>query len=170
MMVPLAIMVSAFSLGSAANMINAATGQDPGLFPRTITLMAPIAAIPAIALIAVIGLGISTLLLLFLWGTQVTSRNSVRAAKGWIWLARLLAVFATMVVISPAIEAESGFNQLSQGAAGWMVQVLDMHADPTCGPGKRDRVRRINDDLVVVARRTKIGLVFRRERCPLLPE
>lgn len=167
LIVPLAVMVSAYSLGSAANIINTATGQDPGLFPRASAFMAPIAAIPALALFVSVLAGIALFTMFFAWATQLSSKDKNKAGRSWLWLGRIGGAFATMSLISPVIAAESGFGQGVETLASWMVQGLDMHRDQACAAGEWERVLRVNDELVVVARRTERGLTFRREICTL---
>lgn len=170
LMAPAAVMVSAYSLGSAANIVNMATGQDPGLFPRATAFMAPVAAIPALALLVSVLAGVALLLMFFAWGTQLSSKDRKRSAKAWIWLGRIGGALATLSLISPLAVEKSSFGRFVETAAGWMGQGLDMHVDRVCATGEWDRVLRIDDELVLVAHRTDNGLVFRREECALQSE
>lgn len=167
LMVPAAVMVSAYSLGSAANIVNAATGQDPGVFPRATAFMAPIAAIPALALFVSVLAGIALFMMFVAWAAQLSSKDKKKAGRAWMWLGRIGGAFATMSFVSPVLVTESSFGQGVEEVAGWMAQGLDMHTDQACAAGKWDRVLRINDELVVVARRTHAGLMFQRQSCPL---
>jgi hypothetical protein len=170
LLVPVAVMVSAYSLGSAANIVNAASGQDPGLFPRTTAFMAPVAAIPALALLVSVLAGIALTMMFFAWASQLSSKDKTKAGRAWVWLGRIGGAFATISLVSPVIVEESGFGQSVEKVAGWMAQGLDMHSDQACAAGEWDRVLRVNDELVVVARRTEAGLRFRRELCSLRAE
>lgn len=169
-MVPAAVMVSAYSLGSAANIVNAATSQDPGLFPRATAFMAPVAAIPALALLVSVLAGVALLVMFFAWGTQLSSKDRNRSSKAWIWLGRIGGALATLSLISPLTVERSSFGRFVETAAGWMAQGLDMHIDRACSADEWDRVLRMNDELVLVSRRTEDGLVFLREECALKSE
>lgn len=170
LMVPVAVMVGAYSLGSGANIVNAATGQNPDLFPRATAFMAPIAAIPAFALLVTVLAGAALLIMSLAWINEISSKNKSKGGRAWLWLGRIAAALATMSLVSPAFLAESGFGQGIEKVAGWMAHGLDMHTDSTCGAGEWSRVARINDELVVVARKAESGLVFRREQCSLNAE
>lgn len=170
LMVPAAVMVSAYSLGSAANIVNMATGHDPGLFPRATTFMAPVSAIPALAFFVSVLAGIALLVMFFAWGSQLSSKDRKRSSKAWVWLGRIGGALATLSLISPLAVEQSSFGRFVETTAGWMAQGLDMHVDRTCATGELDRVLRMNDELVLVARRTDEGLVFRREECALQSE
>lgn len=167
LMVPAAVMVSAYSLGSAANILNSATGQDPGLFPRATAFMAPIAAIPALALLLSLLVGIALLGMILAWGTLLSWNNNNRPSKELILLGRIGGAFATLCLISHLTVEESRFERFVEEAAGWIAQGMDMHVDRTCASGDWDRVLRINEDLVLVASRIDDGLVFRRATCAL---
>lgn len=170
LMVPIAVMVSAYSLGSAANIVNAATGQDPGLFPRATAFMAPIAAVPAFALLVSVLAGVALLMMLFAWMMQLSSKDKIRAGRAWLWLGRLGGAFTVVVLMSPLTMAESSFGRFVEKAAGWVAQGLDMHVDQACAAGEWDRILRMNDELVLVVRRIDDDLVFRREECALRAE
>lgn len=164
---PIVLMVGAYSLGSAASIVNAATGQDPGLFPRATAFMAPIAALPAMALIALMVLVPSLLFVLFAWMAQLSSKDSTTTLRAWRWLGRFAGVFSLIAFVSPLVDADSKFQDITKGWAGWIAQGLDMHTDHSCAEGEWDRVLRINETLVVVSRRTEQGLEFQRVRCAL---
>ena len=170
LMVPAAVMVSAYSLGNAANIVNTATGQDPGLFPRATTFMAPVSAVPALAFFISVLAGMALLAMFFAWGSQLSSKDRKRSSKAWVWLGRIGGALGTLSLMSPLAVEQSSFGRFVETAAGWMAQGLDMHVDRTCATGEWDRVLRINDELVLVARRTDDGLVFRREECALQSE
>lgn len=167
LMVPLALMVGAYSLGSAANIVNTATGQDPGFFPRATAFMAPIAAIPAFALLVSVLASLALLIMFFAWLNQIASKEKSRGGGAWLWFGRIAAALATMSMVWPTIAAESGFGHGVERVARFVVQGLDMHFDQACAVSDMDRLVRINDELVVIARRTDGGVVFRRERCVL---
>lgn len=137
------------------------------MFPRATAFMAPIAAVPAIALLVSVLAGFALFMMFFAWATQVSSQDKKKAGRAWLWLGRIGGAFATLSLVSPAIVAESGFGQRVEKVAGWMAQGLDMYVDPACAAGEWDRVSRINDELVLVSRRTDTGLTFLRESCPL---
>lgn len=167
LMVPVGTMVAAVSIGSASSVVNAATGQDPSVFKLSVAFMAPVAAIPAVAFVVSVFAGVCVMGMLLAWGSQLASRDARRSARAWMWFARAGGAFATLALASPLVEASSGFHTSQVKWAGWMAQGLDMYVDKSCARGEWDRVKRINDELVIVVRRSNEGLDFRREKCPL---
>src|SRR3546814_16088771 len=83
---------------------------------------------------------------------------------------RLIAAFSAIAFVSPAVETKSGFHTGVREWAPRLAAGLDMHVDPQCGPAPSDRVKRLNDNLVVLAQQTHAGLVFRRVECPIPPQ
>lgn len=169
-MVPAAVMVSAYSLGSAANFVNTATGQDPSLFPRAVTFIAPVAAIPVLALFVSLLASISLLVMLFAWGTQRSSKDKKRSSRAWLWLGRMGGAFVTLSLSSTLAVEESSFSRFVEKTAGWPALGLDMHVDRACASDEWDRVLRINDELVLVASKRGDGIIFRRQVCALQAE
>ncbi|WP_132987089.1 hypothetical protein [Luteimonas terricola] len=170
LMVPVLIMGGALAIGDSARLVNVATGQDPELFPRATTFMAPIAALPILGFVAIVLLAFSVVAFMFTWTAQLGSKDRARERRAWFWFARFIASFAAISFVSPAVETKSGFHT---GVSEWaprLVAGLDMHIDPQCGPAPSDRVKRLNDDLVVLAQKTPAGLVFRRVECALAPQ
>lgn len=167
LMVPVGTMVAAFSIGSASSVVNAATGQDPSAFKLSVAFMAPVAAIPAVAFFVSVFAGLCVMGMLLAWGSQLASRDAKRSARAWIWFTRTGGAFATLALASPLVEANAGFHAFQVKWAGWMAQGLDMYSDKSCADGNWERVKRINDELVIVVRRSNDGLSFRKEKCPL---
>lgn len=167
LMVPLAVMGSAMGLGGGAHLVARATGQDPEMFPRAITFMAPVAAVPVLALIATVVLAIAFFGVILALGARATSKEPAKRATAPRVAAWLAGLVATAFLITPLRNEGSTFHQLSISLAGWSAQVLDMHPNEACTRGPQDRVRRINDELVLRAWQTDKGTFFRREACPL---
>lgn len=169
LMVPVAIMVAALSLGSASGVVNEATGLDPSHFPRAVSFMAPLAALPVLAIFGVIGLVIGLVAMTLTWMIQLALTKAGERPKdrGWKWFGRIGGAICAMMLITPVTEPGSAFGQKTKDLAAWMAQGLDMHKDPQCGPGELDRIVRVNDALVVRVVRGDQGLTFRREVCPL---
>lgn len=168
--VPVLVMGGALAIGEAARMVNLATNQDPELFPRATTFLAPIAALPILGFVTVVLLALSLLACIFTWGAQLGSKDQARERRAWFWFARFIACFAAIAFVSPTVETESGFHN---GVRQWTPRLaagLDMYVDPQCETSPSDRVKRLNDDLVVLAQQTPEGLVFRRVECPLAPQ
>jgi len=170
LMVPVLVMGGALALGESARLVNLATGQDPELFPRATTFLTPIVALPILGFVAIVLLAFSVIAFMFTWGAQLGSKDHARGRRAWFWFARLIASFAAMAFVSPAIETKSGFHTGVREWAPRLAAGLDMHVDPQCGPAPSDRVKRLNEDLVVLARQSSAGLVFRRVECPLAPQ
>lgn len=165
--VPILVMGGALALGMAAGLVNAATAQDPEIFPRAITFLAPMAALPLVAMITIFLSFFAIVAFMLAWGDQLSSRDPAVERRAWFWLWRLFAAICFVAVVSPVVEAKSGFQRSMHQLASWSAAHLDMHRDPICGPREGDRVRRLNDELVVVAREFPTGTVFRRVACPL---
>lgn len=170
LMVPVLVMGGALAFGESARLVNLATGQDPELFPRATTFLAPIAALPILGFVAIVLLAISVIAFTFTWGAQLGSKDRVRERRAWFWFARLIAALAAIAFVSPAVETKSGFHTGVREWAPRLAAGLDMYVDPQCGPAPSDRVKRLNDDLVVLAQKTPAELVFRRVECPLAPQ
>lgn len=171
LMVPVAIMIAALSLGSASGVVNEATGLDPSYFPRAVSFMAPLAALPVLAVLGVVGLGVGLLAMTLAWMFQLALTKAGEKPKesGWKWFGRIGGAICAMMLITPVTEPGSAFGQKTKDLAAWMAQGLDMHKDIECGPDEWDRILRVNDTLVIRAVRAEQGLTFHREVCPLGP-
>lgn len=164
---PLIVMLGAFGWGAARSLLNEATGQDPELFPLAVVFMAPVAVIPAVALVMSVCLAVAAIAMFFIWMLVMAFAPARSRIHGAMWIWRACAAIAAISLISPLVSSPSAFATLTRQWAATMAQGLDMHADPTCGPRDWDRVRRISDELVLVATRTTAGPAFRRVACPL---
>src|SRR3546814_15705660 len=109
-------MGGALALGESARFVNLATGQDPELFPRATTFLAPIAALPILGFVAIVLLAFSIMAFMFTWGAQLGSKDRARERRAWFWFARLIAAFSAIAFVSPAVETKSGFHT---GVCAW---------------------------------------------------
>src|SRR3546814_12663395 len=108
-------MGGALALGESARFVNLATGQDPELFPRATTFLAPIAALPILGFVAIVLLAFSIMAFMFTWGAQLGSKDRARERRAWFWFARLIAAFSAIAFVSPAVE--------KIGSASWWERV-----------------------------------------------
>ena len=170
-MVPVGAMVVAISLGGASFVVSEATAQDPEYFPRAVHFMAPLAFVPLLALIGVVVLVIALLMMLLTYTLELTLAERGQATEhGWVRLGRLMGTLVAVGILASMIDSSSALGKATQTIAGWAARTLDTHKDLTCGPGKDDRIKRINDELVIRFR-TEGGVArFTRERCPLVSQ
>src|SRR3546814_6970895 len=106
-MVPVLVMGGALAIGESARLVNLATGQDPELFPRATTFLAPIAALPILGFVAIVLLAFSIMAFMFTWGAQLGSKDRARERRAWFWFARLIEAFSAIAFVSPAVEART---------------------------------------------------------------
>lgn len=140
----------------------AVTGQDPGSFKVAQRLLSVFATAQlACFLAAVAGLiGIPVLFLALMASLK-------KGAFNWEVLPRLLG-YLFMVFAAWTNAADEGpLAALHRSIAAQAAYSLDMHEDRSCSPIEGDRVMRLNDDLVIVARPTDEGIAFRRVACKL---
>lgn len=172
LMVPIAAMVVATSLGGAAHVVGEATGQDPTYFPLAVSFLAPLAIIPVLALVGVIGLGLLGLgmMLSYMAGEALTLTTS-KGEPGWVRIGRLVGTFCAVLFLSTMVDSSSAMGHITQKTAGWAARVLDMHKDTECGFSADDRVKRINESLVIRMYRTgEESFQFTRQSCVLGPQ
>ena len=172
LMVPVAAMVVAVSLGGAAHVVSEATSQDPTYFPLAVSFLAPLAIVPVLALAGVIALVLLSIgmLLSYVVGEAV-SHGARSKEAGWMRIGRLMGTFCAVLALSTMIDSSSPLGRVNLSAAGWAAQVLDMHKDTECGFGEQDRVKRINDSLVIrMYRPDKDSTRFVRQFCLLKPQ
>ena len=170
LMLPVAATVGSAAYGHSSHILNAATGQDPDLFPRSMAFMTSFAAIPLLGIVAMVLLIVGMLFSMLAGFLQVVSNDRARSNNAWIWIARVFSACTAMVFVSPVLDEKSSIGQSIEGMAGWVAQGFDMHVDRTCGPGEWDRVKRINETLVLRVSRVDGQLLFRRVACPLGPD
>jgi hypothetical protein len=169
--VPAASMVVAASLGGASHVVSEATAQDPSYFPLAVSFLAPLAVLPLLAFIATIFLGFLSLALMLSLGVGDTFTKNRTPKPTWLPFARVLGVISTMLALIPMIDAGSPLSGSTLKVAGWAAYALDMHKDTECGFDKSDRVKRINDSLVIRMQRNVSGPpTFVRQTCELGPQ
>jgi len=84
-----------------------------------------------------------------------------------IWIARLLGLMGLVCASNAIASRASDIGDRMQFVGAYVAFVLDMQLNPACAENPGDRVARINDDLVVIARQTGAGIVFARRACPI---
>lgn len=170
-MVPIAAMVFAASLGGAAHVVAEATAQDPSYFPLAVSFLAPLAVVPALALVGAIALGALSLAMIFSLFLSEKISKVPEKEPTWLALGRVLGVISTTFALSMMVDPTSPLGRSTVVVAGWAAYVLDMHKDTECGFDDRDRVKRINDELVIRMQPNGSNApTFTRHACVLGPQ
>ena len=139
-----------------------ATGQDPGSFKVAQKLLLVLGAGQAASIVtAVLGI-LGVPVLFFALMTDVKEKT-----VNWKIIPRLIGYVVVMVSAYNSASEEGPFVAIQRSVAAQAAYRLDMHEDRTCSSVDGDRVVRINDDLVIVARPTDEAIVFRRIACKL---
>lgn len=156
------------ALGISSNIVNEATGQAPSHFPYAVGMIAPLTAgyfiVIASGLVVLVGmlLGIPTAF------SAIFSRRGGIDRDTAKFFARLLGGFCLFALVNAAWKHgspvyENALRWVARGA----VYHLDMYPMDPCSKGERTRVRRITDEIVVVAMPAGRDLKFARQSCPL---
>lgn len=158
----LGVMAAAAAAGDSAWTVSEATGQDPAHFKTTIAFLTPLSFMPILGAAALL-CGILAMPLFFsLAGTKLLTEKHGGA---WIFFARMLGYLFLLILASWATS--SSYGMLMRPLAARVAYGLDMHKDASCSAVSKDRVMRINDDLVILGRLTDDGPKFLRKACTL---
>jgi hypothetical protein len=164
----LGIMATAMAAGGSAWTISEATGQDPSHFKTTIAFLTPLSFVPLFGLaVTLVGLIALPVLFLLAMGSLAIQDKSVTT---WKLFAQMLGYLFILLLGVEAISSRSPYDALVHPLAAHAAFSLDMHSDPSCAPLQGDRVIRLNDTLIIVARLTEQGPRFLRKPCPLTAE
>lgn len=167
----LGVMAAAAATGVSRMAVNDATGQDPAHFATTVTLLVPISFVPVVAATVSVG-GIIVALVTIFW-------TLLRSLWTWTKPADLdlllggVRVFSCLVIIGAAaslLKSSSPLFPTMSSLASYSAYLFDAQPNSVCSPTQEDRVLRLNDELVIVARTTVDGLQFVRRACALAAE
>ena len=190
---------AAVATGLSQVTIGSATGQDPTLFPTTIAVLATISFAYVIASV-VVAIGMVALTLIFAWWIFVSivdqiiagvinfanmlrgrlpvqskapsegADQEVRVFGLPVNVVRAAAAFIVLWSCSYLLQSSSAVSHGVRWIAGASAYQFDLHADKSCSSIPGDRIRRINDTIVVIGRHTSSGFAFARKRCDLAEE
>lgn len=170
-LVPIASMVVAASLGLAGHTVSEATGQDPSHFPLAVSFLAPLAVLPVLALVGAAALMLLSIVVMLPIGTNASGEKKDTRQVEWLPFSRLLGVICTIAALFTLSDSRSPLNSATITTARWAAYFLDMHQDTECGFEQGDALKRINDNLVIRARRDGYGVpIFTRQACTLGPQ
>ncbi|QND80516.1 hypothetical protein H4W19_01540 [Pseudoxanthomonas mexicana] len=167
----LGVMAAAAATGVSRMAVNDATGQDPAHFATTVTLLVPISFVPVVAATVSVG-GIIVVLATIFWTLLRSLWSWTRPADLDLLLGGV-RVFSCLVIIGAAasiLKSSSPLFPTMSSLASYSAYLFDAQPNSACGPAPEDRVLRLNDELVIVARTTTDGLQFVRRACNLVAE
>lgn len=161
---PLAVMSGAIATGMASSYVAGATGQEASTFKLAIALVAPLAFVPLLCLaISILGL-LSVPVVMFL-----TLGEELRREAGEPSIARtfgrVTGTIALAVLAAQVPTQSSGIDPALRKLAMHGAFLLDMQENAQCASKPGDRVARVNDEFVVVARKGEDGMVFEQRPC-----
>jgi hypothetical protein len=187
---------TAVATGLSQVTIGSTTGQDPTLFPTTIAVLATISfayviagaavivgtvALAFVALVALAFFVIDQFIAFFTnFGIMLRGRTdferkplSKRLERAFphlslplVWM-RIVAGVAVIIACSYVLQPSSLVSEGVRWIAGTSAYMFDLHSDSSCSSIPGDRIRRINDTVVVIGRQTSAGFAFARKRCDL---
>lgn len=164
LLAPLAIMAGAVATGMASSYVAGATGQEASTFKLAIALVAPLAFVPILCIaISIVGMLSIPVVMFLTVGEDLrpgSREPSVSKIFGRIFGVIALASFAAMVPTQ-----SSGIDPALDKLAMHAAFLLDMQANTACSSNPEDRVARVNDEFVVVARKTANGIRFEQRTC-----
>jgi len=154
---------AAVSAGASAVLIGSATGQDPNHFKWSLPILAPIAFVPVLGLAVMVTAALSLLPMMILMAAAPST-----GWKGWVWPARMLGAAGVFAGAFWAVSTPTSTHLAK--VARYAVYWFDMHPDASCSAVEGDRVVRLNDDLIILARPSTDGPRFARKACALKAE
>nr|WP_298130172.1 hypothetical protein [uncultured Pseudoxanthomonas sp.] len=170
-MAALGVMAAAAATGVSRMAVNEATGQDPAHFGTTVALLVPVSFVPVVAALVSIG-GIVVVPGTIFWTLFKSLKTWTKPADLDLLLGGA-RVFACLVLIGAAaslLKASSPLFPTMSWLARYSAYLFDAQPNSACSPMQGDRVLRLNDELVIVARTTVDGLQFVRRTCALAAE
>lgn len=167
----LGVVTLAAATGVSKITVNDATGQDPSYFTSAVTLLVPLSFVPVAAALVII-LGTFGVIIGLIWGLAKlgTASSKVRDLDLFITLTRILSGFVIVIIASAVLNSSSFIYPSMRWVASHSALYFDMYEGSGCSADVRDRVGRVNDDLVVIGRMTNSGPQFMRASCPLRPQ
>lgn len=168
----LATCVGAVSAGLASQVINESTGLDPTQLDYAVAFLAPLTAGFMITAV-VVGLTVIAMVMFFLrsftlalfgWSRKDKEKHTKAIDRETLRFSGVLGLFVVGIVSWSA--AERPYRTALALAANVFIYELEFYSvDPCAGSG--EKVRRINDELVVVAVSRPGRLEYVRRSCPL---
>lgn len=165
------VMAAAAATGISRMAVNDATGQDPSHFGTTVALLVPLSFAPVLAALVTVS-GFVIIPGTLLWGL-------LKALLTWskptdldilLSVARMFGCIVVVVAAASLLTPSSFLFPSLRWLASHSAYLFDFQPNPACGPVESDRVLRLNDDLVIIARMTADGPQFVRRECSLLAE
>jgi hypothetical protein len=165
------VMAAALATGAASATLAVATGQDPSAFNTATAFLAPLSFVPILATLIIAG-GLLVLIFCFIGSLakHSLSRAKLKRFDVLLLFARGIGIVGVSSAASQVISPPMQFNDGLEATARYSAFFLDMVPDRTCAPTEGDRVARINDSLVIIARMTDDGLQFVRKDCAITAE
>lgn len=167
----LGVIAMAAATGVSKITVNDATGQDPSYFTSAVALLVPFSFVPVAATLIII-LGTFGVIIGLIWGLAKLGMTSskVRDLDLVLTLTRIFSGFVIVTIASTLLSSSSFIYPSMRWVASHSAFFFDMYEGTGCSADTRDRVGRINDDLVVIGRMTNSGPQFTRASCPLGPQ
>lgn len=167
----LGVVTLAAATGVSKITVNDATGQDPSYFTSAVALLVPLSFVPVAAALVII-LGTFGVIIGLIWGLAKlgTASSKVRDLDLVITLTRIFSGFVIVTIASAVLNSSSFIYPSMRWVASHSALFFDMYEGSGCSADVRDRVGRVNDDLVVIGRMTNSGPQFMRASCPLGPQ
>jgi len=167
----LGVVTLAAATGVSKVTVNDATGQDPSYFTSTVALLVPLSFVPVAAALVVL-LGTLGVIIGLVWGLAKlgATTSKVRDLDLALTLTRIFSGFVMVAIASALLSSSSFIYPSMRWVASHSAFFFDMYEGTGCSADERDRVGRVNDDLVVIGRMTLSGPQFIRVSCPLAPQ
>ena len=167
----LGVISLAAATGVSKITVNDATGQDPSYFASAVALLVPFSFVPVAAALIIVT-GTFGVIIGLLWGLAKLGMPSsrVRDVDLALTLTRIFSGFIVVSIASTLLSSSSFIYPSMRWVASHSALFFDMYEGAECSTDTRDRVGRINDDLVVIGRMTNSGPQFTRASCPLGPQ
>jgi hypothetical protein len=164
------VMALAAATGLSRLAVNEATGQQATHFSSAVGFLVPLSFIPVLAFFLLIG-GFVASLPLMVWGLGTAIlRRKLSDLDFFVLLSRVFAAFSIVLLVGAAMPSPTRTPAWMKWLAGYSALVLDTEVNQACAEHSEDRVVRVNDGLVIVARQTSDGPQFVRRACPLVAE
>lgn len=167
----LGVVTLAAATGVSKITVNDATGQDPSYFTSAVALLVPLSFVPVAAALVII-LGTFGVIIGLIWGLAKlgTTSSKVRDLDLVITLTRIFSGFVIVTIAGALLSTSSFIYPSMRWVASHSALFFDMYEGAGCSADTRDRVGRVNDDIVVIGRMTISGPQFMRVSCPLGPQ
>ncbi|MDX3933738.1 MAG: hypothetical protein QHC77_17545 [Stenotrophomonas sp.] len=167
----LGVVALAAAAGVSKITVNDATGQDPSYFTSAVALLVPLSFVPVAAALVIV-LGTFGVIIGLIWGLAKlgTTSSKVRDLDLVITLTRIFSGFVIVTIAGALLSSSSFIYPSMRWVASHSALFFDMYEGAGCSADTRDRVGRVNDDIVVIGRMTISGPQFMRVSCPLGPQ